>query len=312
MDSENYDIEEGHEEIENFLGSELVLYGETFNYYIEKSFNSTFMANQFIDSAAEKLNINTHYDIDLPTTVVLGNYDNKDQFMVLTFFTYDYELDEDEDLSITVEKLKKHLYRTKGITKDFDFCMISYPILKESSDFTEDCVYEYALESIIFNTTDFIGGAVSKRAVDHNCEECEKCYNFQVQYLLNSNGNMSHRQLRKIAHKNSREESYAFSTVVENYFKLPSIASKESLYEFIEDIKKDRLKVITSKESILDELVNEVVSLPLEGFILSDEAGKSREEIMDTMKTLIAATDFDGAEGQFFIDSLNDLLGEEE
>lgn len=316
MNDREWEFDDSIQNLENFANSEMVKNQRVFDHFIEKSFNSTFYMEKFYEEMEVSINpddMETLHE-DLPTIVILGSYTKPKQFISMTYFTYDYELEEDESIHVTAEKLKKNLFRLKGIIEDMDFCMISYPMVASDNEFTKDCIYEYGLETIVFNAKGIVGGALSKRARNHECNECNNCYNFQVQYLIDENGsNISHKDVRKFAHKKNIVEAFTYSEIVESFYKLPKITSESSLNDLVNDIKKDKIKIFTTKDTIQDELKNKVMSLPLDGFVLFDhEVKETKEQIAETMKLLLANANADDESYTLAVDYVNQILEEEE
>lgn len=285
------------DELENFVNSDLVANDNLFSHYIKKSYGQSFMAYELIKSLDFDINpedLETALE-DIPSVVVFGNYSDPTKFVSMTFFTYDYELEEDEPLEITGEKFKKNVFKLKNIIEDMDFCMISYPILNNSTEYGMDSVDKYGLETIIFNEVGFLGGAYSKK------EEQE----IAIQFLIPENKMFPYKEITKRSYRNKNKEARMFARVLKEFHELPSFASKESLNSLVDEIKKDKIKIITHSNAIKEELRSEIVSLPLEGFVVVDADDRNKEEWEQFMINMLAKTDTEKEEVSELIDLVN-------
>lgn len=292
--SEEFNVDE----IENFVNSELVTNEDIFAGYIKGSFRQSFMINDFLEySGIETEDMSLSEDI--PTIVVFGSYSNPEHFVSMIFTTFDPLTLLEEDISETIEKFQKHIFRMKNIIVDMDFCMISYPILCETDEFCKDSVYKYGLETIIFNPEGFLGGAVSKRTASN--EE-----NIHLQFLLPDKNFFTYKDIEN-AH-NKETESRLYARVLKEFYQLPSFASEDSLNELVNEIKKDRIKVITHSESIKKELKDKVASLPLDNFVLWDIETTSSEEWSELLVELLARSDVEREEVRDLIQLVKNFM----
>lgn len=296
------------ESIEAFVNNELVMNENVIGYYVKNSYNQTFMAHDML--SMEDVGFDVNEIEDIPTNVILGNYDDPAKFISMTFFTYDYELEEDEPLEVTAEKFKKHIYRLRNILiDDFDFCLISYPVLAETDDFTKDSIFKYGLESIIFNKKGFIGGALSKRTEVRTRKE--RGSDIHIQYLLpEKNLNISYKEAKQFT--GNKDEARTYSRIVENFYDLPSMPSEESLNSFIDELNKDRMKVITTSKAFKEEFRNKIANLPLDGFVLLDDETRNKETMQEIMTAVIANAKIEPEEADQLMEMINTYFVEEE
>lgn len=297
------------EKLENFANSEIVNNEDIFGYYIKKSYGQSFVAYDMINELGSvDLPSDVNYATeDIPTVVVFGNYNNPTQFVSMTFFTYDYELEEDEPLEVTGRKFKNNVFKLKNIIQDMDFCMISYPILNDSIEpFGSDTDQKYGLETIIFNTFGFLGGAYAKK----NSEDKK---NLDIQFLIPEGKIFPYSEITKKSYKSNNKEAKMFARILKDFHELPSFASEDTLNSLIEDIKKDRIKIITHTDAIKEELQSKVASLPLEGFILVDSDDRqSKEEWEQVMINMIAQSDTEKEEVADLINLVNNYFDNQE
>lgn len=299
MNNDEFDINE----IENFVNSEVVLNENVLGNYIKKSFANSFVVHDMIEYEGMEFEDDGFSTEDVPTIVIFGCYDNPNQFVSMHLFTYDHELEEEEPLSDTIEKFKKHIYRLKNIVNDMDFCMVSYPILADTLQYCNDSVYDYGLETIIFNERGFLGGAISKRSISLRDDKSSP---IEVQFLIPDKDEFSYEDIKKQKGKKKNLEARAYATVLENFYSLPSFASEDSLNSLIDEIKKDKMKIITHSDAIKKELKDKVASLPLDGFVLIDKADHLQtDEWKQVMLDLLAKTDVEKEEVSELIDLVN-------
>lgn len=285
------------DEIENFVNNNMIVNADKYSHFITNTHNHSFYAHDLC-----YLN-DVPYDAiedqalqDIPTTVVLGSLTNPNIWMTLVFYTYDWELEEDEPIHDFVEKLKKNLYRVKHIVKDMDFCMISYPALASTWDDPESIdspIYKYGLETVIFNTEGFIGGALSKRrSIEEDTEG--RASGVSIQYLVpGSHKNIPFNKVRKSIKPGGNYEPILFSKVFQQWYDTPSFASEESLNLLVDDLKRNKIKVLTTRESIQEELQDKVVSLPIDGFVLQEDKPKNKKEIHELLQAILADANYD-------------------
>jgi len=295
--------------LENFANSEIVNNENIFGYYIRKSYGQSFVAYDLISELGGSGNLDMNdYEIhlateDIPTVVVFGNYEDPTKFVSMTFFTYDYELEEDQALEVTGKKFKDNVFKLKNIIQDMDFCMISYPILNDSiEDFGSDTDQKYGLETIIFNDVGFLGGAYAKK----NKEDKK---NLDIQFLIPEGKIFPYKEITKNSYKSNNKEAKMFARILKDFHELPSFASEDTLNSLIEDIKKDKIKIITHTNAIQEELQSKVVSLPLEGFILIDsDDRKNKKEWEQVMINMMAKTDTEKEEVADLINLVNNYF----
>lgn len=283
--------------LENFANSEIVTNDALFGDYIKKCFGQSFVAYELIhslgiDMTEEELAL---AEEDIPTTVVFGSYDCKKKFVSMTFYTYDYELEEDEPLEVTGEKFKKNVFKLKNIIEDMDFCMISFPILNEDTVFGMDSVEKYGLETIIFNDVGFLGGAFSKKEGD----------DVAIQFLVPEGKFFPYDEITKRNSKNRNKEARMFARVLKEFHELPSFASEDSLNSLIDEIQRDRVKIITHSKAIKEELRSKAVSLPLEGFVVVDIDDRTKNEWEQFMIEMLAKSDTEKEEIADLINLVN-------
>lgn len=297
------------EEIENFASSEIVQNERTIIHFIRNSYDNSFLAYDVIDNKLPNMPVDEIADV--PTTVVLGSFKEPTKFMSLTFHTYDYELEEEEDLSVTVEKFKKHLYRLRNIISDMDFCMVSYPIVSETHEFTENNYYKFGLETVIFNNNGFIGAALSKRTQNRFTKS--KDNELEVQFILPENKKyVTYKEMQRVSRGDHKAEALAYSRVIENYYDLPGFASEDALNSMIDEMSRDQIKIIASTETFREELRDKIMSLPLEGFILIDDNKKNKKEILETINMMISTIDLDDPESESVVEVFKAFYDEEE
>ena len=294
--------------MENFVNSELVNNENIFGYFIKKSYGQSFMAYEMIQSLELDLSdrdLNASQE-DIPTTVVLGTYDDPSKFVSMTFFTYDYELEEDEPLEITAKKFQKNMFKLKNIINEMDFCMVSYPILNNSIEFAENSDQKYGLETIIFNNVGFLGGAYSKRNNEYNHSESSSP--IEIQFLIPEGKIFPYKEITKRSYKSNNKEAKMFARILKEFHELPSFVSEDSLNSLIDEISKDKIKIITHTNAIKDELKSKVVSLPLDGFVLIDTDDRNKKEWEKVMIDLLAKTDTEKEEVADLINLVNDYF----
>lgn len=296
------------EKLENFANSEIVNNENIFGYYIRKSYGQSFVAYDMINELGSTGLPMNEFEIqaateDIPTIAVFGNYQDPTKFVSMTFFTYDYELEEDQALEVTGKKFKNNVFKLKNIIEDMDFCMISYPILNDSvEDFGSDTDQKYGLETIIFNNVGFLGGAYSKKNNEDN-------KNLDIQFLIPEGKIFPYKEITKNSYKSNNKEAKMFARILKDFHELPSFASEDSLNSLIEDIKKDRIKIITHTNAIQKELQSKVVSLPLDGFILIDsDDRKDKKEWEQVMINMLAQTDTEKEEVADLINLVNNYF----
>lgn len=297
---------------EEFANHELIKNEPVIAHFIKKTYNTTFMAHDFLKSEGKDRELENLEDV--PTTVVMGKYDEPTKFVTMTFFTYDWEKESEEPLRDVVEKLKKHLFRLKNIMIDMDFCIISYPILSDSYEFTHDQMYKYGLESMIFNQEGFLGGAVSKRTESSWYQKQKDMDPIQMQFLLPSgHSTLDYDKVRAAAKRGKNAEARAFASVMKQFSQLPSFASRDSLNDLIHEIKRDKIKVITHTDAFKPELQKNIVNLPFEGFIVTDlQKEENPEELKQTLMALIAQNDVEAEEIDELMEVVNNFFDHSE
>ena len=259
-------IENEIDRLESWVNSPLINNSDQLSEAIGTIYNSSFGAFNYV---LEKGIMNKelsftdqeYLDLSVPTTFLFGSF-GKDNYMAqLMVNTYDTST-EDEDVMTTVDKTRPHLLRMRHILKDMDFCIVSYPVIREWDEI-HGRDETLGLLSIIFTPEGNLGKAFSVKYQDDGEHNSYIKVGFETP---KNHGTMPYKSFRRNARRD--REAKAYSRLVEEFYHLPTIPRKEPYYELVDQLKRNNCSLLATENAFADELKDEIITLPLANFVL--------------------------------------------
>lgn len=271
MSDWNEEIERGFKEdienIESWVNSPLINNSTQLSETIGTIYNSSFgVFNEVLENGllGKELLFNDeeYLDVTVPTTFLFGSFGKKDYMAQLMVNVYDMS-SEDEDVMTTVDKTRPHLMRMRNILKDMDFCIVSYPVIKDWEDTVSSPHANIGLLSTIFTPEGNLGRAFSTKYEENG----EKSSYLQVGFEAPKDSTiLPYKSFRRRARRD--REARAYSRLIEEFYHAPSNPRKEPYYELVDQLKRNNCSVLATENAFVEELKDEIITLPLANFVL--------------------------------------------
>jgi hypothetical protein len=302
-------VENEIEKLESWVNSPLINNSDQLSEVIGTVYNSSFSAFNYvlekgILSRELSFTDEEYLDLAVPTTFLFGSF-GKDNYMAqLMVNTYDTS-SEDEDVMTTVDKTRPHLLRMRHILKDMDFCIVSYPVIREWDEI-HNRDETLGLLSIIFTPEGNLGRAFSVKYPNDEENGSHIKVGFETP---KSFGTMSYKSFRRSARKD--REAKAYSRLIEEFYHLPTIPKKEPYYELVDQLKRNNCSLLATENAFVDELKDEIITLPLSNFILLNK--DTQDYFQEILKGKIQEMDnLDEDTIESLLEINENLFGEEE
>nr|BAR25846.1 hypothetical protein [uncultured Mediterranean phage uvMED] len=302
-------FEQEIEKLESWVNSPLVNNSDQLSELIGTVYNASFGAFNYvlekgIMSKELSFTDEEYLDLAVPTTFLFGSF-GKDGYMAqLMVNTYDTSK-EDEDVMTTVDKTRPHLLRMRHILKDMDFCIVSYPVIREWDEIHGQDE-TLGLLSIIFTPEGNLGKAFSVKYHDEGEESSYIKVGFETP---KHHGTMPYKSFRRNARKD--REAKAYSRLIEEFYHLPTIPKKEPYYELVDQLKRNNCSLLATENAFADELKDEIITLPLSNFVLLNK--DTQDYFQEILKAKIQEMDnLDPDTIESLLEINENLFGEEE
>lgn len=283
MSNEELEIEK----LEEFVNFPLIVHTKQMEKVVYDVFKNTFGFEDFINDLNLDFDGDQVVNLSYPTTFVFGSFDKKDYFAKLVVNTLNFENNEEEEVISTANKVQKIVFLLKDILNDMDFCIVSYPVVQSWQNAEYD-TRANALLSVIFTPQGNIGRIFSYRDIDEgfhdDCDHDHKKLHLQIE--TPSTKYMSYRKLKK-ATKKVDQEAYNYTKIIDDFYNLPNLGNaQESYYKITNYLKSKNCYLISTKNAFVDEIQDELLSLPMEQFILVDDKD-TKGYYIDVIKDLL-------------------------
>ena len=311
-------------EIEQYVNSELVVHSEMFAKHIQGIYNQSFFPYEITKIAEGYDNFHDHvdhdcedYSIAIPTTFLFGSFTKPENIMLMNILTPNMEdYEEEETLYAMSTRIKKYVFMLRNIIKDVDFVITSFPIHLDDNDIEEDeqLAYKAGLYSVIYTPLGSPGRATSYRNADNYASvlgDKGTDAGINIRYEIPSNKTLTtYKSIKREARRRKEAEVLVFANMLEDFYKLPLFPDEFALNTFIDQLEREDIKVVASRSIFQEELQDKVVSLPTNGFLLSDDK-MNREEWREILGVIMSKANIESDEAMDLIDLVTRMEEEE-